>query len=36
MNLDIVRPLPIHNKEDVFNEWGALIRHKDEVDMELQ
>lgn len=27
-----VRPLPVHNKEDVFNEWGAVLRHQDEID----
>ena len=30
------RALPIHNTEDVFNEWGALLRHQDEIDQKLQ
>lgn len=31
-----VRPLPIHNKEEVFNEWGAILRHQDEIDQTVQ
>jgi len=31
-----VRALPLHNKEDVFNEWGAVLRHQDEIDQKLQ
>ncbi|CAI2360014.1 unnamed protein product [Moneuplotes crassus] len=31
-----VRPLPIHNKQDVFDEWGAVLRHQDEIDQKLQ
>lgn len=30
------RALPLHNTEDVFNEWGALLRHQDEIDQKLQ
>lgn len=30
------RALPLHNTEDVFNEWGALLRHQDEIDMRVQ
>lgn len=31
-----VRPLPLHTTEDVFNEWGAVLRHQDEIDKKLQ
>lgn len=31
-----VRALPLHNTEDVFNEWGALLRHQDEIDIKIQ
>ena len=30
------RALPIHNKEEVFNEWGAILRHQDEIDQQMQ
>jgi len=30
------RPLPLHNKEDVFNEWGAILRHQDEINQIMQ
>ena len=30
------RALPLHNTEDVFNEWGALLRQQDEIDQKLQ
>lgn len=30
------RPLPIHNKEEVFNEWGAILKHQDEIDQKIQ
>jgi predicted nuclease with TOPRIM domain len=26
----------LHNTEDVFNEWGAILRHQDEIDKKLQ
>lgn len=28
--------MPIHNKQDVFNEWGAIVRHQDEIDQKAQ
>ena len=31
-----VRPLPVHEKELVFNEWGAVIKHQDEIDREIK
>lgn len=30
------RPLPVHEKEGVFNEWGAVIKHQDEIDREMK
>ena len=32
----LIRPLPVHEKEEVFNEWGAVIKHQDEIDRELK
>jgi hypothetical protein len=29
------RPMPIHNKGEVFNEWGAVIQQQDEIDQEM-
>lgn len=29
------RSMPIHNKEEVFDEWGAIIRQQDEIDHEI-
>ena len=29
------RSMPIHNKEEVFDEWGAIIRQADEIDNEI-
>lgn len=31
-----LRPLPVHERENVFNEWGAVIKHQDEIDRELR
>ena len=31
-----VRPLPVHEKECVFNEWGAVLKHQDEIDREIK
>ena len=31
-----VRPLPVHSREDVFDEWGAILKHQDEIDQKLQ
>lgn len=31
-----VRPMPVHERENVFNEWGAVIQHQDEIDRELR
>lgn len=31
-----IRPLPVHDRENVFNEWGAVIKHQDEIDRELR
>jgi hypothetical protein len=31
-----VRPLPLHTKEDVFDEWGAVLRRQDEIDSKIQ
>lgn len=31
-----LRPLPIFERENVFNEWGAVIKHQDEIDRELK
>lgn len=31
-----LRPLPIAERENVFNEWGAIIKHQDEIDRELK
>lgn len=31
-----IRPLPLHTTEDVFNEWGAVLRHQDEIDKKIQ
>lgn len=31
-----VRHLPVHEKEEVFNEWGAVIKHQDEIDREIK
>lgn len=31
-----IRPLPVHERENVFNEWGAVIKHQDEIDRELR
>ena len=28
--------MPIHNTEEVFNEWGAVIKKQDEIDQEIQ
>ena len=30
------RPMPVHERENVFNEWGAVIKHQDEIDRELK
>lgn len=30
------RPLPIQQKELVYNEWGAIIQHQDEMDKALK
>jgi hypothetical protein len=30
------RHLPVHDRENVFNEWGAVIKHQDEIDRELK
>ena len=30
------RHLPVKPKEKVFNEWGALLRHQDEIQDELE
>lgn len=31
-----MRALPLHNKEDVFNEWGAILRQQDEIEQRQQ
>jgi hypothetical protein len=31
-----IRPLPLHTKEDVFDEWGAVLRRQDEIDSKIQ
>ena len=31
-----MRPLPVHNKADVFDEWGAILRQQDEIDKKIQ
>lgn len=31
-----LRPMPVHERENVFNEWGAVIKHQDEIDQELK
>ena len=31
-----LRPLPIYERENVYNEWGAVIKHQDEIDKELK
>lgn len=31
-----LRPLPVYERENVFNEWGAVIKHQDEIDRELR
>lgn len=31
-----VRPMPVHERENVFNEWGAVIKHQDEIDREMR
>lgn len=31
-----IRPLPVYERENVFNEWGAVIKHQDEIDRELR
>lgn len=28
--------MPVHERENVFNEWGAVIKHQDEIDQELR
>lgn len=30
------RHLPVNDRENVFNEWGAVIKHQDEIDRELR
>lgn len=30
-----VRPLPLHTKEDVFDEWAAIVRYQDEIDNKI-
>jgi hypothetical protein len=30
------RHLPIHQKNMVYNEWGAIIKHQDEIDRALK
>ena len=27
--------MPIHNTEEVYNEWGAVIKKQDEIDQEI-
>ena len=29
------RPMPINDRENVFNEWAAVIKHQDEIDREV-
>ena len=29
------RPMPIYERENVFNEWAAVIKHQDEIDREI-
>lgn len=36
LNPNNIRPLPVHERENVFNEWGAVIKHQDEIDRELR
>jgi hypothetical protein len=31
-----LRPMPVYERENVFNEWGAVIKHQDEIDRELR
>ena len=31
-----VRPLPVYEKQEVFNEWGAVLKHQDEIDREIK
>lgn len=31
----IKRPMPIYERENVFNEWAAVIKHQDEIDKEM-
>lgn len=31
-----LRPMPVYERENVFNEWGAVIKHQDEIDRELK
>ena len=31
-----LRPLPIYEKELVYNEWGAVIKHQDDLDREAE
>jgi len=28
--------MPVHQKEEVFNEWGAVLKHQDEIDREMK
>jgi hypothetical protein len=32
----VKRPLPILEKDNVFNEWAAVIKHQDEIDQEMK
>lgn len=31
-----IRPMPVHERENLFNEWGAVIKHQDEIDQEMK
>ena len=31
-----VRPLSVYEKQEVFNDWGAVLKHQDEIDREIK
>ena len=36
MTVSPKRPLPVRQKEKIFNEWGAVLAHQDEIDQEIK